>query len=417
MYPYPQTGPVADPSLAHRRASSTLTLTRPDGTPLADAEVVVEQRSHEFGFAASAFEFIDFVTGDLDEQSHALHETVTDQWLEVFNSATLPFYWGGLEPERGRPDTQRPMATATWLKERGVTLKGHPLVWHTLTAPWLDDLSVEEVEQAQRERIRRDVADFAGVIDTWDAINEVVIMPHFDKYPNGITRLCRELGRIETVRLAFDEARAANPSATLLLNDFDLDYGYDALLEGLLAAEIRIDKLGLQTHMHQGYRGEEETLAIIDRFARYGIGIHFTETTLVSGDLMPSHIVDLNDWQVDSWPSTREGEERQASDLVRHARTLFSHPAVEAFTYWNIWDLGAWLGAPAGLIRADGTPKPAMDALRALVKDEWWTGPVTLRTDGEGRVAVEGWRGGYAASAAGSEATFTLGKDRSLTIG
>lgn len=417
MYAYPQTGPTADPGLAHRRAASTVTITRPDGSPLADAEVAVQQTRHEFGFAASAFEFIPFVADDLDPDTYALHEMVTSQWLEVFNSATLPFYWGGFEPERGKPRTERLMATATWLKERGVRVKGHPLVWHTLTAPWLDDLSVEEIEQAQRERIRRDVAEFAGVIDTWDAINEVVIMPHFDKYPNGVTRLCRELGRIETVRLAFDEARAANPSATLLLNDFDLDYGYDALIEGLLAAGITIDKVGLQTHMHQGYRGEEETLAIIDRFARYGIPLHFTETTLVSGDLMPAHIVDLNDWQVDTWPSTPEGEERQADELVRHLRTLFSHPAVEAFTYWNIWDLDAWLGAPAGLIRADGTPKPAMDALRALVTNEWWTAPMTLRTDSEGRVSVEGWRGDYTASAAGHDITFALGYDATLRLG
>lgn len=76
MYPYQQTGPTADPSLAHRRAASSITLTRPDGTPLSDTEVVVEQRRHEFGFAASAFEFIPFVTGDLNAESHALHERV-----------------------------------------------------------------------------------------------------------------------------------------------------------------------------------------------------------------------------------------------------------------------------------------------------------------------------------------------------
>src|SRR3712207_7743553 len=39
--------------------------------------------------------------------------------------------------------------------------------------------STDEVEAAQRARIQRDVTDFAGVIDTWDAINEVVIMPVF----------------------------------------------------------------------------------------------------------------------------------------------------------------------------------------------------------------------------------------------
>ena len=65
--------------------------------------------------------------------------------------------------------------------------------------------------------------------------------------------------------------------------------------------------------MHQGYRGEEY-LGVLDRFARYGLPLHLTETTLVSGDLMPPDIVDLNDYQIAEWPSTPEGEARQADD-------------------------------------------------------------------------------------------------------
>ncbi len=90
--------------------------------------------------------------------------------------------------------------------------------------------------------------------------------------------------------------------------------------------------------MHQGYWGEDTMLAMVDRFARYGLPLHLTETTLVSGDLMPAHIVDLNDHQVDSWPSTPEGEARQADELERHYRSLVGHPAVEAITYWGITD-------------------------------------------------------------------------------
>ena len=59
---------------------------------------------------------------------------------------------------------------------------------------WLLGLPLEEVERLQRERIRRDVSDFAGLIDTWDAINEVVIMPVFEGGENGITPLARGQG-------------------------------------------------------------------------------------------------------------------------------------------------------------------------------------------------------------------------------
>ncbi|RRD46939.1 endo-1,4-beta-xylanase [Tessaracoccus sp. OH4464_COT-324] len=411
MYQFKQDCPKADATLAHRRTASLVRLVDRFGAPVPNEKVTYRQTAHEFGFAATAFEFLPLVAGQLSGEELEATQRVCAHWFSTFNWATLPFYWGWYEPQQGRTDRERVKATARWLRSRGVRVKGHPLVWHTETAKWLDKLSVPEVERAQRERIRREVADFAGLIDMWDAINEVVIMPHFDKYPNGITRLCRELGRIETVRLAFDEARAANPNATLLINDFDLSFAYDALIEGLLAAEVRIDRIGLQTHMHQGYRGEEETLAVIERFARYGIPLHFTETTLVSGELMPSHIVDLNDWVVDSWPSTDEGEARQSAELERHIRTLFSHPAVEAFTYWNIWDRGAWLGAPAGLLRADGSAKPAMEMLHRLVKGEWWTEEQHAYTDADGVAELWGWKGQYVLEVRSEERTFTLGDE------
>jgi GH35 family endo-1,4-beta-xylanase len=177
----------------------------------------------------------------------------------------------------------------------------------------------------------------------------------------------------------------------------------------VLEADIAVDALGLQSHMHQGYWGEEKTLATLDRFARYGLPIHFTETTLVSGHLMPPEIVDLNDYQIPHWASTPEGEARQADEMVRHYRTLVGHPSVEAITYWGLADgARAWLGAPVGLIRADGTPKPSYEALHALVKGEWWLPPTTLVTDGSGRVRFTGFLGEYELSTAGRGATVTL---------
>lgn len=400
---------VAPAGVEHRLGEATISVTGSEGEPLVDTAVTVEQTRHAFGFGNIGFDLIDLANG----RPAAGDDTIAADWLALFNTATLPFYWGDFEPERGRPDTARLRRAAEWFAERGVALKGHPLAWHTVAPRWLLDLSVDEVEQAQRARIRREVTDYAGLIDTWDAINEVVIMPVFDKEDNGLTRLARARGRLPTIRLAFEEARTANPRATLLLNDFDLSSAYECLIEGVLEAGIRIDALGLQTHMHQGYWGEETMLAMVDRFARYGLPLHLTESSLVSGELMPSHIVDLNDWQPDSWPSTPEGEARQADEIERHYRSLVSHPAVEAITYWGITDRGAWLGAPIGLLRADGSRKPSYDALHRLVKDEWWLAPTTLRTDAAGRVTVRGFRGDYLLRAGGRDTPFTIGPEAS----
>ena len=161
--------------------------------------------------------------------------------------------------------------------------------------------------------------------------------------------------------------------------------------------------------MHQGYWGVEKTGEILERFSRFNLPIHFTENTLVSGHLMPPEIVDLNDYQVADWPSTPAGEERQAREVIQHYQTLFANPLVESITWWDLAD-GGWLNSPGGLIRRDGTPKPAYEELLKLVKGEWWLAPTRLATDGEGRIRVSGYPGAYEVAFAGQRLPFWLDK-------
>jgi hypothetical protein len=123
---------------------------------------------------------------------------------------------------------------------------------------------------------------------------------------------------------------------------------------------------------------------------------------------MPPDIDDLNDYRVSEWPTTREGEARQADEIVRHYRSLIAHPAVQAVNYWGLTDAGAWLGAPVGLIRADGSRKPSYAALEGLIKGEWWLPATVLRTDANGRVRVRGFFGEYRVSAAGGSASLAV---------
>ena len=172
---------------------------------------------------------------------------------------------------------------------------------------------------------------------------------------------------------------------------------YERVIEESLAAGVRIDAIGIQSHVHQSWVGCRARPGVLERFARFGLPLHWTESTLVSGELMSADVVDLNDWQVDDWPTTPEGEVRQAEELVSHYRTLVAHPAVASITWWDIQD-GGWLNAPTGLIRADGSTRPSFEALRGLIKGEWWL-PPTDRTDEAGRVRFSGWLGDYSVSA------------------
>jgi GH35 family endo-1,4-beta-xylanase len=391
----------------HRTASVTLTLSY-QGAPLINQAVKVSQKRHKFLFGSIwGEETIAYANNELSGHAKELAEIRNENYLDLFNLVTLPFYWARYEPQRGQPQQERTMKTAQWYSEHGCIVKGHPLCWHTLTADWLLEMSNADILKTQIERIHRDVSAFAGIINIWDVVNEAVIMPVFDRYDNGITRLCKEMGRIELIRTMFEAAREINPNATLILNDFDMSDAYDILVEGCLAAGIKIDAIGLQSHMHQGYWGVKRTQSILERFERFHLPLHFTETTIISGKLMPPEIVDLNDYQVEEWPSTPEGEIRQAEEVTLHYKTLFANPTVQAITWWDFSD-GGWLNAPSGLLRKDHSRKPAYDALLNLVKGEWWFKETTLSTNEHGEITFTGFLGDYELSVGDTKASFAL---------
>ena len=394
--------------LSHRRASSLLTFLNKDGTPAANRKVQFRQARHRFLFGFGAFDAMEIAAEGTDPHRRAVLEDRLNKMLDLFNYGTLPFYWGRFEKEEGKPETDAVMKGAEWLMARGVKTKGHPLCWHTVCAPWLMQYDNKAILEKQLARIQREVTDFKGKIDTWDVINEVVIMPIFDKYDNAVTRIARELGRVGIVKKVFEAARQVNPQATLILNDFDMSEKYEHLIADCLDAGIKIDVIGLQSHQHQGYWGLEKLQDVLRRFSRFGLPLHFTENTLISGSLMPKHIEDLNDWQVKEWPSTPEGEERQRREVEEMYTTLFASPLVEAVTVWDAVD-GKWLNAPSGLLRADNTPKPAYDRLKTLIKEDW-SSSGSLVTDAEGKARLEGYMGDYLFDCEGRTAKVTLGR-------
>jgi GH35 family endo-1,4-beta-xylanase len=409
-----------DTKFEHRRAAAEIKLLFEDGRPIANQTVSLTQTSHQFLFGIGGFDAVELAGGRPDggapEEARAAHlRGKLDKLFGYHNYATLPFYLGRYEPEEGKPDERRTKAAARWFGERHVKTKGHPLCWHTVCAPWLMNYSNAEILSKVTARIERDVSAFAGLIDIWDVINEVVIMPVFDKYDNAITRICKELGRVRMVREVFLAAKRANPNAVLLLNDFDISTDYNTLIEGCLQDGIPIDVIGIQSHQHQGYWGKEKLCEILERFSRYGLPLHFTENTIISGELMPPHIVDLNDWQVEQWPSTPEGEERQAAEIIEMYEILFAHPSVQAITTWSGSD-DAWLHAPAGFLRTDNSEKPVYKALKAKIEKEWRT-ETSAHSGPDGHISLEGFKGGYQVSCAGKTADFELdGKKKTAEL-
>ncbi|MBQ6302988.1 MAG: endo-1,4-beta-xylanase [Clostridiales bacterium] len=390
---------------SHRIGEALVRVVDKNGKPVADKDLLLNQKSHEFLFGSGAFDFLEYEgkKGDPDR---------LEKWLKMFNYGTLPFYWGFYEPKEGSVEFESRMEAAKILKSNNVTIKGHPLCWHTVCADWLMEYPDEVILDKQLARINREVTAFKGVIDIWDVINEVVIMPVFDKYDNAVTRLCKRYGQVGLVKEVFAAAKAANPDGTFIINDFNTSPKYEELIEKCLDAGVEFSAIGIQSHQHQGYWGAEKLYDVLKRFSRFGIPIHFTENTLVSGTLIPEYIEDLNDWQVTEWPTTPEGEARQAQQWEEMYRILFADPNVKAITGWDFAD-GAWLNAPSGLVTTDNRCKPAYYKLLSLVKGEWWTKDETIHTNSEGIVSVKGTKGTYEIT--GAEGIITLGSEPSET--
>jgi GH35 family endo-1,4-beta-xylanase len=384
----------------HRTADVTLTVTGLDGRPLANATVTVEQVRHKFLFGCNAF-------GVKPQDTSETQKAYQDRFAAILNYATLPFYWGSYEPQEGNFGADRLRAMAEWCKSRGIRTKGHPLCWHQVEPKWLAGRPVDEVEKLQLGRITREVKAFAAgdLIRTWDVVNEAVVMPDHEGGKGAIPQLCQKLGRVELIKQTFVAARAANPKAFLLLNDFNTSPKYEALIKDCLAAGVPIDAVGIQSHQHGGYRGGRHFWDICERFAKFGKPLHFTEATIISGDT--NRKTDWKSRQPD-WLTTPEGEERQGREVADFYRTLFSHPAVEAITWWDFSDLHAWQGAPAGLVRKDMSPKPAYEALAKMIKKEWWTGPLKLKTDAQGKVNFRAFLGVYSVRTERLAGTFDL---------
>ena len=121
-------------------------------------------------------------------------------------------------------------------------------------------------------------------------------------------------------------------------------------------------------------------------------------------------------WQVPSWPTTPEGEERQAREISEMYTTLFSHPLVEAVTTWDFND-GCWLKAPSGFVHEDNSLKPSYEALCGLIHGDWETHE-TLVTDADGYASFSGFKGNYVLSTPHGSAALSLNKniDSELTV-
>lgn len=371
----------------HRTGLAEIRMLDRDGKPIKNTEVRVRLVRHEFKLGCNGFLLAAVSEPAIDP---ALQREYEARFAALLNYATLPFYWSTYEPEKGltREDDLRRMTA--WCRAHGIVTKGHPLAWHEMFPGWARTMPDADVLELQRERIAGIVRNFKDTIEIFDVINETTVSAKSD---NAIGRWVKSQGATRVVNEVLTLAHQANPQAKLLYNDFNVSADFENLIAELQQLKAPVDILGIQSHMHKELWPMDKVWSVCDTYARFGLPLHFTELTILSGRFKDKDDMDWATVRTD-WATTPEGEQRQLEYGRDLYTLLFSHPAVEAITWWDFSDLNSWTGAPAGLLRKDMSPKPLYTWLMEAFHQRWST-DVVVQSDASGMVRLRAFYGDY----------------------
>lgn len=383
--------------LQYRQGDIRLRVVDAAGQPVAGVPVLVEQRTHHFRFGSIIFELLD--EQHFTPEQRALFQ---ERFAHLFNLAVFPFYWDGYEPVPGRPEWQRNLRVAEWARSRGILCKGHPLAWtHPAGMPaWLRDLPPETATTLLKARIVDNVKGFAGTIDLWDVVNEPSNTVTWDtalRIPDRVEDARYDdhgpsLASIaDWVEPCYRWAHAANPQATLLLNDFgQIARPYNRkrffeLVQELQRRGTPLHGIGLQAHEPRSeWFHPRKVWDTLERYRKLGLPIHFTE---------------FHPHSLPGTPITggfRDGQwsEESQAEFARQMYTLaFGHPSVVSFTWWDFTENDSYIKGSA-LLNKDFSPKPAYRAIDELINRRWKT-HTRLVTDANGCIALRGFYGDY----------------------
>lgn len=341
-----------------RKGDAAITVLDINNVPVRGARVYFEEQNHEFLFGSNMAMLA-------KNGPNAVNDQWADAYTSLFNYGTLPFNWDAYETKQGQPSENMLLMMADWAKKRGITTKGHPLIWSGSVPSWAP-VPADDEQKVQEKRVKDTVAAFCGKVDIWDVVNEPTNGPRAAN-PVGNWMNTRTPSTVCVDALAW--ARAACPKSTLIINDFRTDQDFREILQAVVRQKGKFDAIGIQSHMHRGNWPLFQVWDTCERFKDFNVPIHFTGVTVLSGN--PK--VGIGGEQGGDWPSTPAGEASQADYAEKIYTLLFSHPSVDAITWWDLSDYGAAQGAPAGLLRADMSRKPAYNRLLNLVRNQWWS--------------------------------------------
>jgi len=351
--------------------------------------VTVEQVSCDFLFGSNIFLFDQL---DTPEKNQKYKNTFGD----LFNAATIAFYWKTLEPEKGKirftadsPYEYRRPATdpvVDFCESKGIHMKGHAIIYgiRRWGHPTWMPTDRKEMEKEFEDHIKLLADRYKGRVQNWDVVNEC-----YDQANRGIMPDDYTYKSYKWAMKYFPE------TVTFNTNECDMHWGptkrYTEIARNLIDRGVRVDNVGVQMHIFDpeesrqiaegtdsGMISPARLWATMEELTNIGRPIYISEVTISAPDETP------------------EGLEIQKVLTRNYYRLWFSHPKVAGITWWNLVDGGAAPGEPSysGLFDTNMNKKPAYEALDQLINHEWRTN-FTMKAPKDGKISWRGFKGDY----------------------
>lgn len=385
----------------HRKSDIEIVVTDRNGNPVPNANVSLSMQEHDFSFgtAVNANTLVYGTDTDgqqLDTQAVQKYKRVIG---ELFNTAVLgnAHKWAFWEDDQERADQ-----ATQWLLDNGLDVRGHTCIWGRRGVAAIPDdiLTAVENRNAQyiRERSHQHIEDIITHYGTdileWDVVNEAMHVHQIQKGVYGDRINSNEPWTGEVVpwrsELLVDWYKTAETAAPdgvgVAVNDFNVisnkwsytEDWYPSEINHLLDSGVGLDGIGFQSHWkvtdsEDGTISPNRMLELLNLYA----------------DILPKlRVTEFDYAQSQGW-----ADQAQADFFYQYLKTTFSHPAIEQFLMWGIWDRLHWSDPPqAPLFDTDFNKKPGYDVWTDLVFDEWWT-EKSSTTDNSGTYTTDAFLG------------------------
>ena len=365
--------------------------------------VTVEQVSSDFLFGSNIFLFDQLDTPEKNQK-------YKDAFGELFNAATIAFYWKTLEPEKGKirftadsPYEYRRPATdpvVEFCESKGISMKGHAIIYGIRSwghPTWMPE--DRKVMEKEFEKHIKDLADhYKDRVQDWDVVNECYDQANRGMMPDDYTFK------------AFKWAeKYFPPTVKFNTNECDMHWGptkrYTEIARNLIDRGARVDYAGVQMHIFNPREATQIAEGTDDgRLSPDRLWATMEELKNIERPIFISEVT------VSAPEDTPKGLEIQKVLATNLYRLWFSHPSVAGITWWNLVDGGAAPGEPSisGLFDKNMKKKPAYEALDQLINHDWRTN-LTFKAPKDGKISWRGFKGNY-------KITYKDKKGKSVTL-